>query len=59
MREKIDGIVGFFRHGGLTNATLEGMNNKIKLVIHRAFGFHNVNSLIAMVHLCCTGIVVA
>jgi transposase len=58
MREKIDGIVGFFRHGGLTNATLEGMNNKIKLVIHRAFGFHNVDSLIAMVHLCCTGIVV-
>ena len=58
LREKVDGIVGFFRHGGLTNATLEGMNNKIKLVIHRAFGFHNVDSLIAMVHLCCTGIVV-
>lgn len=58
VREKIDGIVGFFRHGGLTNATLEGMNNKIKLVIHRAFGFHNVDSLIAMIHLCCTGLVV-
>lgn len=58
VREKVDGIVGFFRHGGLTNATLEGMNNKIKLVIHRAFGFHNVDSLIAMIHLCCTGIAV-
>lgn len=58
VREKKDGSLGFFRHGGLTNATLEGMNNKIKLVIHRAFGFHNVASLIAMIHLCCTGIAV-
>jgi transposase len=56
VREKVEGILGFFRHKGITNATAEGMNNKIKLVIHRAFGFHDVSALMAMIHLCCTGI---
>ena len=41
---------------GLTNARLEGTNNKIRLLSHRAFGFHSAESLIAMIYLCCTGI---
>lgn len=49
-------IVGFVRHGGLTNAVLEGTNNKIKLLIHKAFGFRSVEALMATVHLCCSGI---
>ncbi len=56
VREHIDGILGFIRHGGKTNAALEGMNNKIKMIMHRAFGFRSLPALIAMIHLCCSGI---
>jgi len=56
LRKHIDGILGFMRWDGITNASLEGMNNKIKLCIHRAFGFHSVDSLIGMIQLCCSGI---
>jgi len=56
VRRKMEGILGFFKHSGITNAVLEGTNNKIKLLIHRSYGFHNVTSLIAMIHLCCSGI---
>ncbi|MCP4547086.1 MAG: transposase, partial [bacterium] len=34
----------------------EGMNNKIRLLSHRAFGFHSAESLIATIYLCCSGI---
>ncbi|MGH7461477.1 MAG: transposase, partial [Longimicrobiales bacterium] len=37
-------------------ARLEGMNNKIRLLSHRAFGFHSAQPLMAMVYLCCSGI---
>lgn len=56
VREHLDGILGFFRHWRQTSGPVEGMNNKIKLLIHRAFGFHRVPALIAMIHLCCSGI---
>lgn len=56
VREKLHGILGFFRHYGQTNAVLEGTNNKIKLLIHRAYGFRSVPALMAMIHLCCSGI---
>jgi transposase len=56
VRQHLDGILGFFRHCGQTSGVLEGTNNKIKLLIHRAFGFHRVAALIAMIHLCCSGI---
>jgi transposase len=51
-----DGILGFFRHDGLTSAVAEGLNNKIKLVIHRAFGFADLSALMSMVYLCCGGL---
>lgn len=56
VREHLDGILGFFRYYGTTNAVLEGTNNKIKLLIHRAYGFRSVPALLAMIHLCCSGI---
>ena len=56
VRDHIEGILGFIRWGGITNAGMEGMNNKIKLCIHKAFGFHRVTSLMAMIQLCCSGI---
>lgn len=38
----------------LTNALLEGLNNKIAVLKHRAYGFHSAAALIAMIFLCCT-----
>jgi len=40
----------------LTNGITEGLNNKIRLITRRAFGFHSPNPLMAMIHLCCGGI---
>lgn len=58
VRKNMKGILGFFRWWGTTSAVLEGTNNKIKLAIHRAFGFHSVHALMAMVYLCCGGVVI-
>jgi transposase len=56
VRDHIEGILGFFIYDGATNAVLEGTNNKIQLLIHRAFGFRRVEALMAMIMLCCSGI---
>lgn len=56
LRKHIEGILGFFRHWRQTSGPIEGMNNKIKLAIHRAYGFHSLSSLMGMIHLCCSGI---
>jgi transposase len=49
----LDGILNFFRYR-LTNGPLEGMNNKIRLISHRAYGFKSAASLAAMIFLCCS-----
>jgi transposase len=56
VRKHMTGITNYFKFARLSNAALEGTNNKIKLLIHRSYGFHSVSSLIAMIHLCCSGI---
>jgi transposase len=43
---------------GLNNGRLEGLNSRIRLISHRSFGFHSAAPLIALVYLCCTGIVI-
>ena len=43
---------------GLSNGRLEGLNSKIRLISHRAFGFHSADPLIALVYLCCSAIVI-
>jgi transposase len=55
VRKHLDGILAFIE-SGLTNARLEGMNNKIRLLSHRAFGFHSPHPLIATIYLCCSAI---
>ncbi len=40
---------------GLTNALVESFNTKIRLITRRAFGFHNVNALIALARLTLSG----
>ncbi len=37
----------------LTNAVVEGINNRLRMVARRAYGFHSARSLIAMLFLCC------
>ncbi len=53
------------RHGilaairlGATNGCLEGLDSRIRLISHRSFGFHSAAPLIALIHLCCTGIAI-
>ena len=38
----------------LSNGRMEGLNNKIGVLKHRAYGFHSFAALAAMVFLCCT-----
>lgn len=38
----------------LSNGMMEGLNNKIAVLKHRAYGFHSAAALIAMIFLCCT-----
>ena len=43
---------------GLSNGRLEGLNSRIRLISHRSFGFHSAQPLIALVYLCCAGVVI-
>ena len=44
---------------GLNNARIEAINNKIKIVIRRSYGFHDVENLKAMIMYVCSDIEVA
>ena len=44
---------------GISNARLEALNSKVRLLSHRAYGFHSADALIAMIYLCCAGITIA
>ena len=57
LREHRDGILAAIRLG-LSNGRLEGLNSKIRLISHRSFGFHSADPLIALVYLCCAGLVI-
>jgi len=57
LREHRNGILAAIRLG-LSNARLEGVNSRVRLISHRSFGFHSAAPLIALIYLCCGGIVV-
>jgi transposase len=44
---------------GINNGRLEALNSKVRLISHRAYGFHSANALIAMIYLCCAGITIS
>ena len=48
--------IRLFLERKLTNAPVEGFNSKIRMISHRAFGFHSAQALIAMILLNCSGI---
>ncbi len=41
------------RRLGLSNARAEALNNKVKLITRRAYGFHSANAALALIHLTC------
>ena len=52
LRGHLDGVLAWTKLR-LSNGALEGMNNKIKLVSHRAFGFRSVEHYVAAIYHCC------
>jgi len=55
LRKHREGILAAIELG-VSNGRMEGINNKIGVIKHRAYGFHSAAALIAMVFLCCSGI---
>ena len=53
LRQYRDGILAAIRLR-LSNGRMEGLNNKIGVIKHRAYGFHSFAALASMVFLCCT-----
>ncbi len=52
LRSHLDGVLAWTRLR-LSNGAVEGMNNKIKLVSHRAYGFRTVEHYVAAIYHCC------
>lgn len=52
IRKHHDGILAAVRLG-ITNARTEALNNKVRLITRRAYGFHSANAAIALVMLTC------
>jgi len=42
----------------LSNARAEALNNKVKLLVRRAYGFHSAQAALALVHLVCGSVTV-
>jgi transposase len=42
----------------MSNARIEATNNKIKLIIRKAFGFRNIQHLIDMIMLICSDLII-
>lgn len=55
IRKSTEGILEYIRTG-FNNGRAEGINNKVRAVTKRAFGFHHAASLIGMILLCCGGL---
>jgi len=55
IRKHRSGILAYIK-SRLTNGLIEGLNNKIRLIARRAYGFHSHQALTAMTFLSCGGI---
>lgn len=53
IRKHRDGILAA-RRLKLCNARAEALNNKVKLIVRRAYGFHSAQAALALVHLTCS-----
>ena len=50
MRQRRDMILNAIEHG-ISNGRVEGFNTKVRLLIHRAYGFHSADAALALVML--------
>ena len=48
IRKHHDGILAAIRLG-ISNGLIEGLNNKVRLIIRRAYGFHSAEAALALV----------
>ena len=55
IKRNMTGILATAKHK-LSNARIEATNNKIKLIIRRAYGFRNTDNLISMVMMSCSAV---
>jgi len=55
IREHKEGIPAYIKDR-LTNGFVEGINNRLRTIARRAYGFHSAESLISMLFLCAGGI---
>ena len=55
IRQHKDDILAYVEYR-LTNGVVEGINNRLRMIARRAYGFHSAGALIAMLFLCCGGI---
>ena len=55
IRRHREHIINAIRHG-VSNARIEALNNKIKLLIRIAYGFRNIDTMISLVMLSCSNI---
>lgn len=55
IRKHLGGVLAYVRER-LTNGIVEGINNRLRMIARRAFGFHGPGPLISMLFLCCGGI---
>ena len=52
LRSHLDGILAWTK-ARVSNGAVEGMNNKIKSISHRSFGFRTAENFIAAIYHCC------
>ena len=57
IKRHMDAIIATVTHQ-ISNARVEATNNKIKLTIRMAYGFRNIDNLIALIYLRCGGRVI-
>ena len=55
IRQHLSGILGYIKDR-MTNAVVEGINNRLRMIARCSYGFHSHHPLIAMLLLRCSGI---
>ena len=55
IRKHLEGVLAYVEER-LTNGIVEGLNTRLRMIARRSFGFHGPEPLIALLYLCCGGI---
>ena len=55
LEKHFEGVVAYVKWN-LTNGRVEGLNNKVRVLARRSYGFHSAEAALAMIMLCCTGL---